>query len=636
MSSMEYLYICCQDINKNSIITVNEEIPEDSIEVRIAELDTRVTALENKGGTSSSEDIPTYVATEAESVISKVVAAQSNRTFTFAAITDMHYGNSSYTDGIQHACQAMKYIDKRIKLDAIAILGDYTDGYPSTGIENAMGDFKSINNILDSLRFASNLRLQGNHDYYPDNIPITRRLIQSYSNDVVWGDRLGGYYHKDFEDYKIRVICPNTNENNPIDTSNNHPSSSVSMTATQINWLISTLDVSAKSDAGEWGILILSHQPLDYWTSDGKYVLGHILDAYKGGKSWSGDGFSCNFAGKNSAKLIGNIHGHIHNLLTAKMFKGSPNNNTRSEVYRSCVPNACYDRENQYGGSWGESTTYSKTKNSADDTAFMVYVVDLDEFKVNGFCYGAGEDRYFAFGEVAPEIYTVTSNFTNITSNNSATTVEKGQSYNATLTPAGASITSVIVTMGGVDVTSSVYSNGTISIASVTGNIVITAIGEAPLAYVNQIPLSITSTGTQYVGDNGEDGYRKNYRLNSSGAEVAATDVNVTGFMPVKRGDTIYFKNVKSATNEGGKADYSYLGIYNTSFEKKQSSKFNQIIKSDLSYLFSNIVTDASGYVTAVTILDKYDDFGIGNGGYFRVSAEGLNDNSIITVNQPI
>ena len=200
---------------------------------------------------TTSEVPPTYVTTEANAVISKVMALQGDRTFTFAAITDMHYGNSSYTDGIKHACQAIKYINERIKLDAVAVLGDYTDGYTTTGIENAMGDFEAVNSLLGQLHFADNIRQQGNHDYYPDNIPTTRRLIQYFSTNVVWGDQTGGYFYRDFEDYKLRIICPNTNENNPIDTSNNHPSSSISMTATQINWLINTLNISAKSDAAQ-------------------------------------------------------------------------------------------------------------------------------------------------------------------------------------------------------------------------------------------------------------------------------------------------------------------------------------------------------------------------------------------------
>lgn len=479
--------------------------------------------------------MPDYVVAEAESVIDRVIAAQGNRTFTFAAITDMHYGNNSYKNGITHACQALKYIDERVKLDAVAVLGDYTDGYPTTNIADAMADFKAINSMLDKLRFAENLRLMGNHDYYAENIPITRRLIQSYSDGVVWGNRLGGYFHKDFEDYKIRIICTNTNEINPMDTSTNKPSSGLSMTTAQMQWLISTMDLSEKTDAEEWGILILSHQPLDYWTYDYKYILGYVLDAYNTGSSWSGDGVSCNFSGKNKAKLIGNIHGHIHNLLTDHMFKGASSDNVKSGVYRTCVPNACYGRENQYDGVWVETSTYTKTKNTSDDTAFMVYVVNLDKFTVNGICYGAGTDRSFAYGQTPLETYTITNNLTNITTNNNAATIIEGMSFTATLTPSGESITSVTVTMGGVNVTSSAYTNGVISIPSVTGNIVITAVGEAKVEIINLLD---------------EAGYKNNTRLStSSGNESTsnATGMVATGFIyvgDVKIGDVIRTKGI--------------------------------------------------------------------------------------------
>ena len=156
------------------------------------------------------------------------------------------------------------------------------------------------------------------------------------------------------------------------------------------------------------------------------------------------------------------------------------------------------------------------------------------------------------------------------------------------------------------------------------------------ISFVNQIPLSITSSKTPYVGDNGEDGYRKNYRLNSSGAETASTGVCVTGFIPIKRGDTIYFKNIKTSTATGGKADYTYLSLYTSSFVHKASRKFNGLQSSAHSYLYSDVVIDASGNVTAVTIKDQYNDIVTDNGGYFRISAEGIDDNSIITVNQPI
>lgn len=79
-----------------------------------------------------------------------------------------------------------------------------------------------------------------------------------------------------------------------------------------------------------------------------------------------------------------------------------------------------------------------------------------------------------------PNTYTITNNLSNASTSNSATSVKEGKSYNATITArSGCELKTVTVTMGGVDITSSVYSNGRISIPSVTGNINITVTAES-------------------------------------------------------------------------------------------------------------------------------------------------------------
>ena len=72
--------------------------------------------------------------------------------------------------------------------------------------------------------------------------------------------------------------------------------------------------------------------------------------------------------------------------------------------------------------------------------------------------------------------YKVTNTLTNCTNNNSKTSVTEGTSYSATITPNdGYALSSVIVTMNGVDITSDAYSNGKVTITSITGDIAITA-----------------------------------------------------------------------------------------------------------------------------------------------------------------
>lgn len=72
-----------------------------------------------------------------------------------------------------------------------------------------------------------------------------------------------------------------------------------------------------------------------------------------------------------------------------------------------------------------------------------------------------------------PTVYTITNTLTNCTNSNNATTAERGTAYTAQITAAsGYELKSVTCTMGGVSQT---VTGGAISIANVTGNIVIIA-----------------------------------------------------------------------------------------------------------------------------------------------------------------
>lgn len=89
-------------------------------------------------------------------------------------------------------------------------------------------------------------------------------------------------------------------------------------------------------------------------------------------------------------------------------------------------------------------------------------------------------------GTIEKSSYSVTNNLTDVTTNNTNVVVSNGERYSAILTPTIGKITSIVVTMGGKDVTGTVYSNGVITIPSVTGDIVITAIAvSVPLTYYN-------------------------------------------------------------------------------------------------------------------------------------------------------
>lgn len=495
---------------------------------------------------STADDIPAHVKAEADSIVAKAGSVQGSRVFTLAAITDLHYGNGGYTDGILHAAQALAYINKQITLDAFAVLGDYTDGYPVDDVDNAFGDCRKNNSMLAPMESVPNLRLQGNHDFYDGYARFVHYNIQAYSEGVTWGDKNGGYFYRDFSDKKMRIICVNTTETD---------NARLTVSDTQYNWFIGALDLSAKSDSADWQILILSHHPLDWYATT--YVFCYIVNAYEAGGSWSSGNISCNFAGKNKAKLIGNIHGHIHNLLVDKIHIGNVVLGKRTAVTRIATPEACIGRANQYNyDGWGEATTYNKVKNTADDTSFVVYCIDLDAKNITAFCYGAGYDR---------EI-----------------------SYEASAAP----------------------------------------------TYTNQIPLSINADGSQFVGSNGEDGYKTGVRLNSSGGETATTSTTnaATGYIPCAPTSVIRFRDMPMNYNTSQGA---YIAFYDANFTVIKSQKVQAGIETG----DRGVVFDANGSLDRI---DNPSQFVAWYGGaasdikYVRVSADSITASSIITVDEPI
>lgn len=78
------------------------------------------------------------------------------------------------------------------------------------------------------------------------------------------------------------------------------------------------------------------------------------------------------------------------------------------------------------------------------------------------------------------DIYKVSQNLVNVTSDFADEYITEGDAFSATLTPAtDMTIQTVVVMMGGEDITSTAYNAGEVSIPSVSGDIVITAVAAA-------------------------------------------------------------------------------------------------------------------------------------------------------------
>lgn len=94
--------------------------------------------------------------------------------------------------------------------------------------------------------------------------------------------------------------------------------------------------------------------------------------------------------------------------------------------------------------------------------------------------------------QITPSTYTITNNLTNCTTNNNAKTVSANGKYSATITVnTGYALSTFNVSMGGVDITDSVVNQNTITINSVTGNVIITvkAIEESTKPDIPDVPV---------------------------------------------------------------------------------------------------------------------------------------------------
>ena len=378
-------------------------------------------------GTDSN--IPTYITEEAERVAKTVYSKQNANTFTFLAIADMHY-HTNYpqisTSNI-HAGQGMDLVRKGVNVDFAVCLGD--NGWGSgivndtnrATIEIGLEEIRKANQCIDSaFRGVPNFRTPGNHDSLIYNYTFNGNdyldsselfpLYGAYNRGAVFqnAEKERGYCYRDFDDWKLRVICVNTSDIKDLTPSDSTPD--VYVSGTQGQWFAESLDLSAKENADEWNILILSHAPLD-WGVNCIYLCD-ILKAYIEGGSVSvirdGVTISYDYSGKNSATVIGNCHGHNHNFKTdnlRRLITGTATTEPIS-VKRFCIPNACFTRTNEKGENnktdildieYGEETSYEKVANTAQDTAFCVVTVDIVTRKIYADCYGAGYDREISY-----------------------------------------------------------------------------------------------------------------------------------------------------------------------------------------------------------------------------------------------
>lgn len=581
-------------------------------------------------------DIPDYVKSEALAVADKVKAVLKSDGIVFLAVSDFHHAGEQ-TDGWQtninagnlHACMALKALAYILpEIDFACMLGDITFGSTATTEALLKSQIAEINGWLDeAYKGIPQFRTVGNHDTGEYSTLVGADYLYSvigkYCEGAVYGSTVYGYCYRDFADKKLRVICLNTCEGETI----SGESASYICSPAQRLWFAQTLhDVGSKSDAASWSVLVLAHYPLDY---GGTYPMSNIVKAYVEGGSTTENGTTVNFSGHNAAKFVANIHGHTHCFRVDKLYSVENSVGTAYDAWKVAMPNACFYRNNAsasatfWGITYGDPTAYDKTAGTAKDTAFTVNVLNPSDQALHSFCYGAGKDR--KIGYAATVYRSVTATLSHVTSSNAAVSVEDGAAYTATLTAEGGyTLGAVTVKMGGVDITSTAYtaSTGVISIASVTGDVTITAAATKDVTYTNLVPTAVDSTGASAPYTDGK-------YLGSSGAPSDMSGFVTTGFIPFDGGAEHTYR-----IGGDGIAWNTYgcrIAWYNVDYSPKGSVVSYEKIGSSIYY--PTKVEDAN----AAAAFSTDENVAPPNGAaFFRISAKGAGTNLIVTLDEEI
>jgi hypothetical protein len=619
-----------------------------------------------------------YVRTEVHEVASKVNNLldgeyKNDNCIVAICISDSHYYPDTATkNGVWSAVNAIKGLTYAIPVDFIAHLGDVAHEDQNNQTTNEL-QIARMDEVLRYLKECSINTIPlfvaiGNHDtsvyITSDNktdIMSAEYLYNNFTSLANFDNKAvmssdtsgGGYCYRDFEDKKLRVYLLNTGERTVAEKNADVDNT----TETQRAWVAaSLLELNTKSDASDWGIVVLCHYPLDYGSNKN---VSDLFEAYVDGKSITLKSTAYNFSGKNAARFLAQFHGHVHNFLVDRLYYGAVSSRTNGtptsqyNAYRIGTPNAQYNRENYYyntdaastnGTLWGikffegdfsdkgASARASKTPGTANDTSFVVNLINTTKEKIHSFCYGAGQDRVVGIGAV--KFYSVSRTLAGVTTDGTTLSVEEGLPLSEIITlNSGYDMKTITVTMGGVDISSSAVSivNGTykISIAQVTGNVVITAKAQARPNFVNLVPLALNTNGTDYYVDG--DGYDDGMYITASATLSGREGYVSTGYISVPLGT----KTIRIAGDDISFNDtYCRIAFYDASFGLIDRDPFPATNMGNGDY--NGTIVEESTTAKTWIIGDTTKVPSVYHATYMRVSAKGKGENLIITVNEEI
>lgn len=209
---------------------------------------------------------------------------------------------------------------------------------------------------------------------------------------------------------------------------------------------------------------------------------------------------------------------------------------------------------------YGEAYTATITPDTGKEMDTITVImggVDITASAVSGTTISiakvTGAVTITATASVPSVTYTIIFNLTNVASSNSQTTISEGKTYTTTLSPTGTykKLGAITVTMGGTDISASAVSGSTVSIASVTGDIVITCAA----VITNIIDTIGISANTRLSTSSGENRAQSGYAAIGANKDAAS-------LIHLAPDDTL---RIKGASLPAANDSYSAIALYNAS-----------------------------------------------------------------------
>lgn len=272
--------------------------------------------------------------------VNAVESEKDKSAIAFGVIADTHYGKTDAASRkMMQVIESMVGVSKYGLFDMSVHLGDVHQGSDHTKAVNCQDLTKIAKAFYKQRTFSTILR--GNHDdgtwantssldLITDSV-WRNRCMSEYGkyNDFQYNpdDPTGNYFYRDFEKYKIRVICLDTSDIPYILDGGTlkYYQHVYGMQETQLKWLAEKALIIDKPDHAEWAIVFMSHVPLTSTGGDNKglnnySVFEEIAEAFMSGSSGTATSSTTDFeasvaydfTSQGTGEIICDFHGHTH------------------------------------------------------------------------------------------------------------------------------------------------------------------------------------------------------------------------------------------------------------------------------------------------------------------------------------